>query len=130
MLHLLLVAAFSNSQSLHASDNSGKTSIEMIIGLVTIGTCIWQVKNIYDFAFPDKETIAKQLEAEIATKEANKRLKYLKAEANFSECLKSIKKDSPRNTKAIPTKCEEQARALILCDGKAAFYIMMDNFNS
>lgn len=195
MLHLLLVAAFSNNQSLHASNDPSEPIRQVITfviakisenswyvlekaqenssyileqifeqikennlektedgkqqenpvqkiskdvvntvvgGVVYVGSVVFiQTGNaVYDWCFPKKENIAKQAEAEVRTEEANKRLKYLKAEANFSECLKKIKKDAPQNAEGIPTACEEKARDLVLCGGKVAVHNMMNDFNS
>ncbi|AXK61036.1 hypothetical protein [Candidatus Chromulinivorax destructor] len=169
ILHLLLLTAVSNSQSLHASDEPINQLITYVIANISenswyIWTKITQNSDqicselskqaeankdeinkgvigltsaallktgtvAYDWMFPKKEDIAKQAEAEVRTEEANKRLKYLKAEANFSKCLESIKKDAQQNAEGIPTVCEEQARALILCDGEAALMVMLKNFN-
>ena len=104
-------------------------AVDNAVGSLVTTAVIGSGNAVYGQVCPKKEDEAHKAEADVRIKEAKKRSDFLDAEANFSTCLKKVKKDSVKNAAGIPIVCEDFARALTLCDGDYRVAEMMTNFN-
>jgi len=80
------------------------------------------VKDTYEFIYPTEEQ--KRI-----TEDAARKLKHLKAEAKFVDCMINSKPDCEVNKFNRPTACEDAARMLALCGGNNKVIEVTNIFN-
>ena len=106
----MMLSFFSSSESLHASDDFTK---ELIKAAAT-ATCLVAVgiaKYGYEWVFPTAEQIN-------SANEARERTAYLAVKTKFRECLiDPIKSKSEKNIDGVPTACEKEVSAFVICGG-------------
>lgn len=86
------------------------TTIHTSMGVLAIPELYPISKEIYEYIFPTEEQISIDKAARI---EIHEKLKYLKAEERFCDCMIAHKSGSEKNSSGCPTACEELAQSLI-----------------
>ena len=95
-------------------------SKEVATGIVFV--CSTAVINtgsiIYKYLLPSAEDIASTEEAVVRAQEARERTAYLAVKTKFRECLiDPIKSKSEKNIDGVPTACEKEVSAFVICGG-------------
>ena len=98
-----------------------KTVAEVITKIITIIGAVYTIpklypisKEIYEYTFPTEEQRAAKQADEIA---AHEKLKYLKAEEKFFDCLMKHKSGCDKHALGRPHDCEELAQMFIAVGG-------------
>jgi len=106
--------------------NFGLLTASAVGGICVISQIYPISKEIYEYIFPTEEQKAIQ---EKVQKKAEKKLKYLQAEAKFVDCMIGSKFSSDVNKFNRPTACEDAAHMLTLCGGSNKVIEVTDIFN-
>jgi hypothetical protein len=110
-----------------SSATIGSEAVQKLVPVAQAAVCVLAVKeavvigkDIYTYAYPDQEKIAR-------LKDAEERISVIDTKRAFRSCLMKNAKGQ-RNKTGIPVSCEECGQSFAMTAGLAAFRDMVETF--